>query len=76
MADQKISRFPYKKLADMPGSSTTPGRLGARGIASIRIAFRQRNNVGTRNEGTFAAQWLACVLPRQRFAVALAGSRA
>ena len=49
MADQKISRFPYKKLADMPGSSTTPGRLGARGIASIRIAFRQRNNVGTRN---------------------------
>ena len=30
MADQKISRFPYKKLADMPGSSTTPGRPDAR----------------------------------------------
>src|SRR5262245_3067188 len=27
-------------------------------------------------EGTFAAQWLACALPCQRFAVALAGSRA
>src|SRR5215510_7219190 len=29
-----------------------------------------------RDEGTFAAQWLACALPCQRFAVALAGSRA
>ena len=48
----------------MPGSPTTPGQLNARDIAFIRIAFRQRNNVGTRNEGTFAAQWLACVLPQ------------
>jgi hypothetical protein len=24
MADQEISQFPYKKLADIPGSSTTP----------------------------------------------------
>jgi hypothetical protein len=29
--------------------SATPN-LGARGIASIRIAFRQRNDVGARNE--------------------------
>ena len=32
----------------MPGSLTTPGRPGARDIAHIRIAFRQRNNVGAR----------------------------
>jgi hypothetical protein len=60
----------------MPGSSTTPGRRGARDIAPIRIAFRQRNDVGTREEGTFAARWLACALPCEGFAVALAGGRA
>ena len=57
----------------MPVSKTTPGRLGARVIAPIRVAFRQRNDVGTRDEGTFAAQWLAYALPCQRFADALAG---
>ena len=56
----------------MPVSTTTPDRLGARDIAPIRIAFRQRNDVGAREEGTFAAQWLACTIPCQRFAVALA----
>jgi hypothetical protein len=35
--------------------SASPGRLGARDIAPIRIAFRQRNDVGAREEGTFAA---------------------
>ena len=49
----------------MPVSSTTPGRLGARTIAPIRVAFRQQNDVGTRDEGTFAAQWLAYALPCQ-----------
>ena len=58
----------------MPVSTTTPGRLGARDIAHIRIAFRQRNDVGARQEGTFAAQWLACAIPCQCFADALAGS--
>ena len=58
----------------MPVSKTTPGRLGARDIAHIRVAFRHRNDVGTRDEGTFAAQWLACAIPCQRFAVALAGN--
>jgi hypothetical protein len=32
-----------------------------------------RNDVGARDEGTFAAQWLAYALPCQRFADALAG---
>jgi hypothetical protein len=58
----------------MPVSTTTPDRLSARDIAHIRIAFRQRNDVGARDEGTFAAQWLACALPCQRFADALAGN--
>ena len=31
----------------MPVSKTTPGRLGARVIAPIRVAFRHRNDVGT-----------------------------
>jgi hypothetical protein len=48
----------------MPVSTTTPGRLGARDIAPIRIAFRQRNDVDAREKGTFAAQWQACALPR------------
>ena len=49
------------------------GFLGARTIAPIRVDFRQRNDVGTQDEGAFAAQWLACALPCQRFADALAG---
>ena len=54
-------------------SKTTPGRLGARVIAPIRVAFRHRNDVGTQDEGTFAAQWLAYALPCQRFANTLTG---
>jgi hypothetical protein len=76
LTDREISRFPRKERPHMPVSATTPDRLGARDVASIRFAFRQRNNVSVREEGTFAAQWLACALPCQRFADALAGSRA
>jgi hypothetical protein len=43
----------------MPVSSTTPGRLDARNLAPIRVAFRQRNDVSTQDESTFAAQWLS-----------------
>ena len=49
MADQKISRFPYKKLVDMPGSSTTPGRPDARAGAPGHIAFRYTDSVGARD---------------------------
>src|SRR5260370_30833765 len=62
-----------KERPHMPVSKTTPGRLGARVIAPIRVAFRQRNDVGTRDEGTFPAQWRGYALPCQRFADALAG---
>jgi hypothetical protein len=57
----------------MPGSSTTPGRLGARDYAPSRIAFRIRNGVDTRDMNLCEAQWLACVLPYRRFAAALTG---
>jgi hypothetical protein len=52
----------------MPGSPTTPDREGARTIAPARLAFRLRNNVGIRENLSFAAQWLACTLPCRRFA--------
>src|SRR5262245_22020876 len=71
-----VSRFPRKERPHMPVSATTPDRPGARDIAPIRVAFRQRNNVGAREEGSFAARWLACVIPCQCFADALPGSRA
>ncbi|MGA7167412.1 MAG: hypothetical protein WBX37_26210 [Pseudolabrys sp.] len=57
----------------MPGSSTTPGRLGARVHAPIRVAFRIRNGVGTRDNNLCEAQWLACVLLYRRFAAVLTG---
>jgi len=44
----KISRFPYKERPHMPGSTTTPRRLGARDIAPLRIAFRSVDSVGSR----------------------------
>jgi hypothetical protein len=73
LADHETSRFPSKERAHMPVSKTTPGRLGARVFAPIRVAFRHRNDVGTQDEGTFAAQWLAYALPCQRFANTLTG---
>ena len=56
----------------MPGSTTAPGRTGARNSAPVRIAFRQENGVGTQKKADFAAQWLACAIPCRRFADALA----
>ena len=56
----------------MPGSSTTPGRAGTRADAPARVAFRLENGVGTRNNSSFAAQWLAYASPYRRFTAALA----
>src|SRR6516162_4364264 len=69
--DREISRFPRKERLHMPGSSTTPGRPGARDGAPVRVAFRTRNSVGTRGLA-FAAQWLAYALPYRRFVAVLA----
>ena len=52
----------------MPGSQTTQGHPGTRTIAPVRIAFRHANGVGTLKQFIdFAAQWLACRFPCQRF---------
>ena len=56
----------------MPGSATTPGRTSACDSAPVRVAFRGSDGVGTRIEFSYAAQWLACTYPCQRFALHLA----
>ncbi len=60
----------------MPGSSTTPGRPGARDDAPIHVAFRPLNGVGTRDMKIIGAQWLAYVLPCRRFVDALTSGNA
>ena len=64
----EISRFPNKKRAYMPGSTTTPGRLSTCISAPRRVAFRYTDSVGTRNMFSIAAQWLAYTYPYRRFA--------
>src|SRR4051812_1663980 len=76
LAKPEISRFPRKELPHMPGSWTTPGRAAARAIASVRVAFRTFEHVGTQVAQVFAAQWLAYVLPYRRFADTLASANA
>ena len=60
----------------MPGSTTAPGRSGARNSAPAHVAFRQRYGVGARNDVDFAAQWLAYAIPCRRFTDALADTSA
>jgi hypothetical protein len=55
----------------MPGSPTAPGRPSACDGAPGRVAFHQRNGVGTQIDVAFAAQWLAYAIPYRRFAYAL-----
>jgi hypothetical protein len=47
----------------MPGSSTTPGRPGARIDVPVRVAFRLRNGVGAQDMNLYEAQWLAYGAP-------------
>jgi len=58
--------------ACVPGSPTTPGRPNACVGALGHIAFRYTDSVGTRNQFSIAAQWLACTFPCRRFADTLA----
>ncbi|MGF6472729.1 hypothetical protein QFZ89_007980 [Paraburkholderia youngii] len=60
----------------MPGSTTTPGHPGARDYALGRFAFRYTDSVGTRDQFSIVAQWLACTYPCRRFADILADARA
>ena len=56
----------------MPGSRTTQGRSDTRAGASSRVAFRETYGVGTLDEITYAARWLACTIPCRRFTGTLA----
>jgi hypothetical protein len=56
----------------MPGSPTTPGWPSARVGALGHIVFHYTDSVGTRNQFSIAAQWLACTSPYRRFADILA----
>ena len=60
----------------MPGSTTAPGQPGACNDALGRVAFHQRNGVGTQIDVAFAAQWLAYAIPYRRFDATLAGDAA
>jgi hypothetical protein len=67
----EISRFPGKRLLRMPGSTTTRGRLVSRDIDTGRVAFCRTENISTPNL-SYAAQYLACALPCERFTSVLA----
>src|SRR4029077_7344683 len=69
----EISRFPCKRLLRMPGSTTTRGRLVSRDINTGHVAFCGTENIGTPNL-SYAAQYLACALPCERFTSDLADS--
>ena len=56
----------------MPGSPTTPGWPSARVGALGHVAFHYTDSVGTREQFSIAAQWLACTFPCRRFADILA----
>jgi hypothetical protein len=58
----------------MPGSTTTPGHPGARDCALRRFAFRYTDSVGTRNQFSIVAQWLACTYPCRRSRMPAHGS--
>ena len=73
MVRLEISRFPFKELAHMPGSTTAPSLQGTRDVAPYHVAFHRHKGMGTRDDVNFAAQWLAYALPCQRFALPLAG---
>ena len=49
---------PYKERAHMPGSATTPGRLGTCNEAPRRVAFRPLDSLGTRNR--FLSRLIGC----------------
>jgi hypothetical protein len=59
----------------MPGSTTTRGRQTSRDYDAQRVAFCGTESIGTPNL-VYAAQWLACAHPCQRFTSGLATIRA
>jgi len=69
----EISRFPCKRLLRMPGSTTTRGQHASCDIDARCVAFCGTENIGTPNL-SYAAPYLACAFPCERFASTLAGN--
>ena len=69
----EISRFPSKRLLRMPGSTTTRGQHVSCAIDAGCVAFCWTENISA-PDLSYAAQYLACALPCERFTSALAGS--
>jgi hypothetical protein len=71
----EISRFPSKRLLRMPGSTTTRGQHVSCDLDTGCVAFCWTENISAPNLA-YAAQYLACALPCERFTSALADIRA
>jgi hypothetical protein len=71
----EISRFLYERRLRMPGSPTTRGRRVSCAIVTLRVAFCRTENIGAPNL-SYAAQYLACALPCERFMPTLTSSHA
>jgi hypothetical protein len=71
----EISRFPSKRFLRMPGSTTTRGQHASCDIDTGCVAFCWTENISAPNL-SYAAQYLACALPCERFTSALADIRA
>src|SRR5205814_10157348 len=71
-ADQQLSRYEHDDGPCVPASQASPSPPRARIHSPGDFDFRQVNNVGTRIDNGFAAQWLAYTLPYRRFADVLA----
>jgi hypothetical protein len=69
----EISRFPSKRLLRMPGSTTTRGQHVSCDIDTGCVAFCWTENISA-PDLSYAAQYLACALPCERFASALASN--
>ena len=52
-------RFPHKERPYVPESPTTPGRWNARARASLRIALRVLNRVGTQDRKSYRGSMAA-----------------
>jgi hypothetical protein len=72
LADHETSRFPSKERAHMPVSKDHAGPSLALSRPSVLPSVTGTTSA-PRDEGTFAAQWLAYALPCQRFANTLTG---
>ena len=71
----EISRFPDERLLRMPESTTTRGWLVSSDNDTIHLAFCWTENISAPNL-SYAAKYLACALPYQRFACSLTTKRA